>query len=66
MKRNIHKEIAEQYNWIMQCGGDLSGYIHNYGSKNHLTHCGDGGEAIYEADKNSLFKLMQETKYQRR
>jgi len=66
MKRNIHNEITEQLKWINHCGGNLSGYIHNYGSKNDLTHSGDGGEAIYEADKNSLFKLMSEAKYIRR
>ncbi len=64
--RDIQKEIQEQSAWIEQCGGTLMGYIHRYGSKEDLSHSGDGGEAIYEADSQSLFKLMAEVKYVRR
>lgn len=42
--------IEPQKRWIADHGGDLAGYIKRYGSKDEPGHCGDGGEAIYEAD----------------
>ncbi len=65
-KRNISQEVVEQKNWIDYCGGSLSGYITKYGSINDSIHCGDGAEAIYKADKNSLFELMSLVKYTRK
>lgn len=48
------KQVEEQKAWIVRCGGNLAGYVGNYGSKDDPKHSGDGGEAIYEADTNAL------------
>lgn len=53
----IQEYIQQQEAWIQQCGGDLAGYIANYGSKNDPNHSGDGGEAIYAADVAQLTRL---------
>jgi hypothetical protein len=42
--------VELQKQWIERCGGDLSGYVANYGSVSDENHSGDGGEAIYAAD----------------
>lgn len=44
--------------WIIRCGGDLAGYIANYGSENDPDRNGNG-EAIYAADLGSLYKAEQ-------
>jgi len=50
-------EIDQQKRWIERCGGDLAGYVANYGSRDDEKHSGDGGEAIYAADAEHLVKL---------
>jgi len=52
-------KIADQETWIRECGGDLAGYIANYGSKDDPDHYGDGGEAIYAADMAELERLKE-------
>jgi hypothetical protein len=49
--------VAQQKDWIARCGGDLEGYIANYGSVHDEQHSGDGGEAIYAADIAYLRQL---------
>lgn len=53
----IYREIASQRKWINDHGGDLSGYINRYGDPD-MSHCyGNGGTAIYQADKQHLKDL---------
>jgi hypothetical protein len=40
--------------WMAEHGGTLAAYIERYGSKDDPEHYGDGGEAIYAADKAKL------------
>jgi hypothetical protein len=40
--------------WIVEHGGNLTGYIARYGSRNDPTHFGNGGEAIFAADHAAL------------
>lgn len=54
----IAQRIDEQKRWIEEHGGDLAGYIARYGSKDDPDHYGDGGEAIYAADKAALDELL--------
>jgi hypothetical protein len=65
--RNLTRLIAsaiqrrdEHRQWLEDHGGHLPGYIANYGSKNDEDHYGNGGEAIYAADKAALDKAEQE------
>lgn len=51
--------IAEQKQWIEQCGGTLEGYIQRYGSKNDDEFFGAGGEEIYAADIAQLARLQE-------
>lgn len=46
--RDIERE------WMDERGGTLAGYMLRYGSKESQEHYGDGGEAIYAADKAAL------------
>lgn len=46
--------LAKQREWIDHCGGDLQGYIANYGSVDDPEHSGDGAEPIYAADMAQL------------
>lgn len=71
----VDERIRQQRAWMNQCGGNLLGYLFNYGSKDDppitftypdgqsITvngYSGDGGEAIYEADKHALDQLIAE------
>jgi hypothetical protein len=51
----LAREIQSQRTWIHQHGGDLSGYVARYGSKDG-EHFGDGGEAIFAADTAALVR----------
>lgn len=65
-----------QKEWIARCGGDLAGYIEEYGIPGEykemtinlekiqvpLWH-GDGGEAIYAADQARLQQIQQEIRF---
>ncbi len=50
----------EQQKWVEDHGANLSGYVRHYGSKNDPDHYGNGGEAIYAADKAELDRCYQE------
>lgn len=94
----LRDRIAQQRAWIAKCGGDLAGYIANYGDPGvppvdqhgtpqtfkltpeqeaifdegylspvpgvpgsfYKPHFGDGGTAIYNADKNALERFQAE------
>lgn len=56
----LQHELTEQEAWVKKCGGNLLGYIQNYGSKDEPDHSGDGGEAIYAADMNHLNALREQ------
>lgn len=57
--RNTAASIESQNDWMNSCGGNLAGYVRRYGSANHPSHYGDGGEAIYAADKAELVRLFE-------
>lgn len=50
------RRIEEQEAWIQQCGGNVLGYIANYGAENDPNKHGDGGRRIYVADMAELRK----------
>ena len=54
--------VAEQRRWIEEHGGDLGGYLARYGSKYgpEDERQGDGGEAIYAADRAELETCIAE------
>ncbi len=57
-------EIAEarlfdQEEWVASHGGCEAAYVARYGSKDDPQHYGDGGEAIYAADKAQLDKCRK-------
>lgn len=54
---DLYQERGSQRQWMEQCGGSLAGYIAKYGSASDPQHYGDGGEAIYAADKAALEKV---------
>lgn len=54
----LDRRIREQRQWIAEHGGDLYGYIRRYGAASDPEHYGDGGEAIYLADKAALDRLL--------
>lgn len=58
----LAQEIAAQHKWIEAHGGSMAGYVERYGSKDDAEHSGDGGEAIYTADRNHLFMLCRRYK----
>jgi hypothetical protein len=51
--------IAEQQQWIEQCGGTIAGYVKRYGSCKDEEYFGAGGEAIYAADIAQLNRLEE-------
>lgn len=53
----IQQRIREQIKWIEEHGGSRAGYILRYGSKHDPEHYGDGGEAIWDADRIELERL---------
>lgn len=62
MKKALRdKLIAEQRQWIEEHGGCLAGYVERYGSIHDPKHYGDGGEAIFQADYNTLLRLIGRT-----
>jgi hypothetical protein len=50
----LTKRAREQREWMRLCGGTRAGYIARYGSRDDPDHYGDGGEAIYQADRTAL------------
>ena len=56
----LREQIETQRRWIYECGRSRAGYISRYGSASDLDYHGDGGEAIYEADRAQLKKLENE------
>lgn len=55
--------LAEERKFFAEHGGCLSAYITRYGSKDDPDHYGDGGEAIYAADRDALRR--KEVEYER-
>ena len=43
-----------QRDWFDSHGGNIFAYVERYGSKDDANHYGEGGEAIYAADKAAL------------
>jgi hypothetical protein len=56
----LRRQIEAQREWIAEHGGDEAGYVFHYGSKDSPSHYGDGGEAIYEADRGELTRLEEQ------
>lgn len=52
--------LSSERQWMEEHGGNLSAYLARYGSKNDPEHYGDGGEAIFAADKAALDKAEAE------
>jgi hypothetical protein len=52
--------VHVEENWMAEHGGDLYGYVRRYGSMTEPEHHGDGGEAIYAADKAVLDRAQAE------
>ena len=55
-------QLAKQLAWIEKCGGDLEGYVARYGSRRAPKHTGDGGELIYQADRDVLRRAQAEVR----
>lgn len=61
----IVRELHSQRKWIEAHGGSESGYMARYGSKDNpdlarfpgVGYYGDGGEAIWAADKAALDRI---------
>ena len=54
----LRQQIIDQRRWIEDHGGDHAGYVKRYGNPDQ-DHCyGDGGSAIYHADKAALDDLL--------
>ena len=53
------RRLQEQRDWIAAHGSDFAGYVARYGSADDPDHYGDGGEAIYEADRSALRELEE-------
>jgi len=51
-------QVAAQRQWIDAHGGCEAGYVERYGSASNKKHYGDGGEAIWKADKDELDKCL--------
>lgn len=51
--------VSRQESWIRDCGGDLMGYIRNYGDPGLAKCSGDGGTLIYQADTEHLNVLRR-------
>jgi hypothetical protein len=54
------KRLAEERAWMEEHGSTLSAYIARYGSASDPDHYGNGGEAIYAADKAALDRAEAE------
>jgi hypothetical protein len=54
------KILDDQKKWIGEHGGDLAGYVTRYGSRDEREHFGEGGEAIYDHDMETLLKYREE------
>jgi len=52
----INKAINDQLKWMDQCGRDRAGYIAKYSG--HYDRAEGDAEAIYEADKAELDRLV--------
>lgn len=48
------RRVNEQREWISAHGGDIAGYVKRYGAATDPNKYGNGGEAIYAADKAAL------------
>ena len=48
------KERDSQRRWFHDHGSSLWAYVERYGSADDEEYYGEGGEAIYKADKNAL------------
>ena len=48
------KERDSQRRWFADHGCNLWAYVERYGSADDEEYYGEGGEAIYKADKNAL------------
>ena len=48
------RAYLDQLAWVKDHGETLAGYVKRYGSAADANHYGDGGEAIYAADKAEL------------
>lgn len=59
-RKTLDEAIREQQNWINEHGANEAGYVARYGSVHDAEHYGDGGEAIYAADKAALDRLVEE------
>ena len=55
-RAELARKIAAQRRWIEEHGGDRAGYIARYGQGEG--QLGDGGSAIYAADKAELQGLL--------
>lgn len=58
-QNSLQQAIADQIAWIRRCGGDLAGYIANYGPRRDAM--GEDGtayaRAVYSADLGELQRL---------
>jgi hypothetical protein len=62
-RADLQRRIHEQRRWIEDHGGDRAGYIARYGPHPAIRAgnvYGDGGAAIYAADKAELDRLLAE------
>ena len=48
------KERDSQRKWFADHGSSLYAYVERYGSADDKEYYGDGGEAIYKADKGAF------------
>ena len=53
----ITRLIQEQRKWLDDHGGCLAAYVERYGSNAEPNCYGNGGEAIYKADRDELSRL---------
>jgi hypothetical protein len=51
--------LCAQEEWVAEHGGNEAAYVRRYGSVNDEVHYGNGGEAIYAADKAELDKCRK-------
>lgn len=59
MTQTLDEAIRKQQQWIDEHGYTIWGYVQRYGSVDDPEHYGDGGEAIYKADKAALDRLVE-------
>jgi hypothetical protein len=48
------RKADDERKWLETHGGCLSAYVERYGAATDPEKYGDGGEAIYAADKNAV------------